>query len=147
MILDCVENFFCYQAMHPGFQAAAEYLSKTDLQLLSTGRHEIDGDRFYVNVMEVDAHCCADAQLEYHRKYIDLQLVLSGDETMGWTALKDLPAETPFDQEKDYALLKGTVTAWFPVKPGCFALFFPQDAHAPCCGQGKIRKAVLKILY
>ncbi len=146
MILDRLENFRFYQGTHPGFKAAVEFLTKTDLQQLSTGRHEIDEDRLYVNVMEVDGHSREDAQLEYHRKYIDIQIVLSGDETMGWTALQDLPKGIPFDSEKDYALVKAPVRAWFPVKPGSFAVFFPQDAHAPCCGAGKIRKAVLKVL-
>ena len=146
MILDSLENFSLYQGMHPGFAKAAEFLSKTDLHQLPTGRQEIDGDRLYVNVMEVDGHSREDAQLEYHRKYIDIQIVLSGDETIGWTALQDLPKGTPFDSEKDYALVKAPISAWFPVKPGFFAVFFPQDAHAPCCGTGKIRKAVVKVL-
>ena len=146
MILDGLENFRIYQGAHPGFAAVAEFLSKTDLRQLPVGRQEIDGDRLYVNVMEVDGHSCAEAQLEYHRKYIDLQIVLSGEETMGWSALQDLPEGISFDSEKDYALVKAPVSAWFPVKPGFFAVFFPQDAHAPCCGAGKIRKAVLKVL-
>ena len=146
MILDSLENFALYQGMHPGFKKAAEFLTKADLHQLLTGRQEIDGDRLYVNVMEIDGHSREDAQLEYHRKYIDIQIVLSGDETIGWTALQDLPKGTPFDSEKDYALVKAPVSAWFPVKPGFFAVFFPQDAHAPCCGAGKIRKAVVKVL-
>ena len=145
MILDRLENFYLYAGMQAGFSAAAEFLSRTDLAGLSLGRHEISGDSLYVNMMEVDAHPCEEAQLEYHRQYVDIQIVLSGDETMGWTALRDLPQGIAFDSEKDCALVKAPVSAWFPVKPGFFAVFFPQDAHAPCCGEGKIRKAVIKV--
>lgn len=145
MILDDLKNFPFYYGMHSGFFAAGEFLARTDLSLLAPGRHEISGDSLYVNVMEVDGHSCEEAQLEFHRQYIDIQIVLSGDETMGWTALQDLPEGIAFDAEKDYALIKAAVCAWFPVKPGFFAIFFPQDAHAPCCGKGKIRKAVIKV--
>jgi biofilm protein TabA len=145
MILDSLENFRLYEGLHAGFSAAGEFISLTDLPRLSLGRHEISGDSLYVNVMEVDGHPREEALLEYHRRYIDIQIVLSGAETMGWTVLQDLPEGITFDAEKDCALTKAPVSTWFPVKPGFFAVFFPQDAHAPCCGNGKIRKAVIKV--
>ena len=145
MILDSLENFHLYAGLHPSFPVVGEFLSRTDLSALSLGRHDISGDSIYVNLMELEAHPCEIAQLEYHRQYIDIQIVLSGSEIMGWTALPDLPTGIPFDVEKDCALVKAPVSAWFPVKVGFFTVFLPQDAHAPCCGEGKIRKAVVKV--
>ena len=131
--------------MHPGLSAVADYLAKNDLSTLAPGSHVIDGKALYVNVMEVKAQAKSRALLEYHRKYIDVQLVLQGVEQMGWTARRDLPADTHFDQDMDFALLQAPVSNWFTVHPGFFALFMPDDAHAPCCGTGKIRKAVFKV--
>ena len=145
MIIDTMENLPQYAGISPLFTKALQYLSGQDLRQLPLRRQSIQGDDIYMTVMEVEAHPQEGAKLEYHRRYIDLQMVLSGQEIMGWTATADLPADTPFDTEKDYALLTAPVSAWFPVAPGRFAIFFPGDAHAPCCGQGKIRKAVMKI--
>jgi beta-galactosidase beta subunit len=34
---------------------------------------------------------------------------------------------------------------WVAVPPGSFAIFFPHDAHAPLGGEGRVKKAVVKV--
>lgn len=145
MIIDTLANLSQYAHLSPLFKQAVEFVVAHDLTTLPLGKQAIQGDDLYISVMEVEAQPRENAKLEYHQRYIDLQIVLSGEEFMGWTAREDLPGNTPFAEEKDFALLTAPVTAWFPVAAGRFAVFFPADAHAPCCGQGTIRKAVLKI--
>ena len=76
----------------------------------------------------------------------DSQYVVSGDETMGWSPVEGCGKATEFDAKKDCGFFSDKPMAWFPVRPGCFALFYPQDAHAPCVGEGTCRKVVIKVL-
>ena len=48
MILDRLDNAQRYEAIHPGFRAAFEFLKRSDSANLPDGRHEIDGDRVSV---------------------------------------------------------------------------------------------------
>ena len=88
-----------------------------------------------------------EAKLETHRKYIDIQFVISGVDEMGWRPLPSCgKASTPYDAEKDAALFESAPDSWVAVGPGAFAVFFPEDAHAPLIGAGEpVRKLVVKV--
>lgn len=67
---------------------------------------------------------------------------------MGWKATKDLnptSVVSAYNDEKDFALYKRTPTSFVDIHPGQFVIFFPEDAHAPIIGTGKIRKMVGKV--
>jgi len=76
-----------------------------------------------------------------------IQITLEGTEEIGYkpTALCT-DAEGPFDEEKDVVLFLDPPEIWTPLTEGMFAVYFPEDAHAPLAGQGPVRKAVVKIL-
>ena len=84
---------------------------------------------------------------EAHRKYIDIQYVLSGRERMGYSNTGKLKALTQYDEEKDYALYKGK-GEMLTFTSGTFAVFFPEDAHMPCIkaeNNEEVRKVVVKV--
>jgi YhcH/YjgK/YiaL family protein len=54
--------------------------------------------------------------------------------------------ESKYDEEKDFGLFSDPPENWVTVTPGKFAIFFPEDAHAPLISDGIIRKAVIKIV-
>ena len=87
MILDTLPNAARYARMHPGFARAFEFLSTTDLAVLAPGRHEIDGDRLYVSIDHKDGRGEEGARLEAHRRHIDIQYTIDGDERIGWMPL------------------------------------------------------------
>ena len=61
MILDSLENRARYYALNPRLEKAFDYLLSTDLGALPAGRHAIDGDDVFINVMDVDLKRPADA--------------------------------------------------------------------------------------
>lgn len=146
MILDRLENAKKYEALHPKFAKAFDYLRKFSTDI-APGRYELDGDKLYVNVMDIQNHGRETAKLEAHKKYIDIQYIFSGDEEMGWkdTALCG-SVSTAYDDKADYALYTDSADSWFAVPAGAFTIFFPEDAHAPSIGSGTVRKAVVKVL-
>jgi YhcH/YjgK/YiaL family protein len=110
------------------------------------GRHEIDGTRLYVLVAEGPGKPRDTVRLEAHRRYIDVQLTLAGEEVIGWrpTPCCQVPAGA-YNPDKDIVFFGDAPYGWLAVPPGHFAIFFPEDAHAPMAGSGAIRKAVFKI--
>ena len=146
MILDTLANAARYAQMHAGFARAFEFLATTDVAALAPGRHEIDGDRLYVSIDDKDGRGEEGARLEAHRRYIDIQYTIDGDELIGWMPLARCQApDGPFDEKKDVVLFADRPTTWVAVPPGSFTIFFPHDAHAPLAGHGRLKKAIVKI--
>ncbi len=145
MILDTLSNSAYYENAHPLFAKAFEFLKTADLANLPCDRYDIQGNDLYAMIQEPEGKPQATAKLEAHRKYIDLQFVVSGNEVMGWAPVCGLGHALPFDDAKDFGLFEDKAQSWFDVRPGCFAIFFPEDAHAPNVGTGKHRKVVIKI--
>jgi YhcH/YjgK/YiaL family protein len=146
MILDTLARADHYSNLHPLFARAFDFLRSTDLDALAPGRHAIDGEQLFAIVEACAGRSRAEAQLECHRRYIDIQLVLAGVDEMGWKPLADCgrPA-TDYDAARDIRFFDDAPASWIATPPGSFCLFFPDDAHAPLVSVGTIRKVVLKI--
>jgi biofilm protein TabA len=135
-----------YIALHPLFFRAFEYIRHTNLRDLAPGRYDIVGDELFAIVEHVAGRPQADAQLECHRRYIDIQLVLEGDEQMGWKPLTDCrDPVSDYSTAKDIRFFRDAPASWITVPPDHFCIFFPEDTHAPLVGEGEIRKVIFKI--
>lgn len=146
MIVDRLENAGRYVDQHRGFRAAFEFLKKTDIRDLADGRYDIDGMRVYALVSRVKGHGVGEAKLEAHRKYIDIQYIVAGNEVIGFRPTAECSEiATPYDAEKDIVFFADKSQTWLTVPPGSFAIFYPEDAHAPLCGEGEVQKVVVKI--
>lgn len=148
MIHDTLKNFRRYLPLHLRFGRVADFLEKTDLNALADGRVDIlpDGEIF-ANVQTPGTRADEDAPLEFHRRYIDVQIPLSKPERMGWLPLEKAPSGLCYKEENDAALGPGAHSSVVTVVPGEFVIFFPQDVHAPCIGDGSsMHKIIIKVL-
>lgn len=145
MILDRLDVNAQYHALHPLFLRAFEFLDRTDLRALAPGRHEIDGDDLFVSVDHADGRGHAGARLEAHRRYIDIQVTAEGQEEIGWRPLRDCRSPGAFDDGRDIGFFDDLPASWFAVPPGRFAIFFPEDAHAPRAASGAVKKIIVKV--
>lgn len=148
MILDSLKNKQQYESLHPRFKQVFDYIDTHDLAAMELGRHDVDGDNIFVMVQELELRPLEQARLELHRKYIDIQLLLCGDEEIfGWSEKRDcLTPETDFDDKKDIQLFVDTPQCFYSVKEGQFSILYPEDGHAPMLGQGNVKKCIFKIL-
>jgi len=146
MIFDILEQARCYSTLNKGFSKAIEFLLRPDLKELPVGKYEIDGERVYAMVSRDFGRGKEDALLETHEKYIDIQLVLEGTDTMGWKpkSLCKKPS-TAYDQEEDIQYFADEPDAWIATKSGSFVIFFPEDAHMPLIASEQLHKVVVKI--
>lgn len=146
MVIDTLENLDKYVSLNPLFKDVLEFIKSNDLNSLEVGKHEIKGKDLFVNVQMAKGKTKDAAVLETHKKMIDIQIPLSAEETYGYTPLRDLPL-AEYNQEKDITKYVGTADTYVTCKPGEFAIFFPQDGHAPCITDAQeIKKAIFKVL-
>ncbi|OOF70999.1 N-acetylneuraminate anomerase [Rodentibacter caecimuris] len=127
-----------------------DYLNTLNLDALETGRHDIS-EQIYMNVMTPETCAPENKKAELHRKYLDVQVLIQGEENIevGATYPK-LELYEQYNEEDDYQLSpdienKFTLT----LQPKMFAVFFPYEPHKPCCNvNGKaalLKKLVVKI--
>lgn len=114
------------------------------------GHYEIE-EGVYANIDEYDTKEHSLCDLEAHRKYADIQLLLEGEERIDFTNIEGLSVKIPYDDNRDVMFfeLPGKVNSLY-LKPGNFALFYPEDAHRPQMNSfavsAKVKKVVVKIL-
>jgi YhcH/YjgK/YiaL family protein len=146
MIIDSLMGLERYFSMHPGFEKAYHFLRRQPLEQLPEGRHVIDGDKLYATVSEKPGKALEDAKLEVHDSYIDIQVLIKGQETMGWRDRRHCrDIHTDYDEARDMALYNDPPEVFFTLEPEHIAIFFPYDAHAPMIGDGMIRKVIVKV--
>lgn len=128
---------------------AFEYLKNTDLNALEVKRHDIDGDNLFALVSEYITKNEEDAKFEAHKKYVDIQYVISGSEQMSVAPVtKKGEVLTPYDETKDLEFMTVTESSQFIATPDKFFLFFPSDLHRPGVKAGEnaqVKKVVIKV--
>lgn len=146
MIIGNLKDSADYECIHPLFKKAFDYLKSLDPDKAELGKVDLQGTDLYLVVSDSRLKTEQEAKLEVHDRYIDIQLPLSKAEKMGWSprcVLKDISKD--FDENKDIGFYEDKPSFIFSLAPGNFAIFFPEDGHAPCIGEGSIRKVVVKV--
>lgn len=146
MILDILKKANHYLALNKNFSKAIGFLLRPDLKELPAGKYEIDGERVYAMVSKEPGRKKKDALLETHEKYIDIQLVLAGTDSMGWKPKSSCKKPSgEYDREEDIQYFADKPDTWISTKSGAFVIFFPEDAHMPLVSSGQLHKVVVKI--
>ena len=126
MICDALENLNRYRGLHKNLETAIDYLTAYHVA------HEAG--------LSPDS-----ARLEYHKKYADLQIDLTGGEGWGYT---NLPGEEAGEFAGDIGFRTSPDAVSGVLGEGRFVLFFPGELHKPGVarpGCDHVRKAVIKI--
>lgn len=147
MVVDHLQNARVYESLQAAFVRAFEFLRTLRAEHFTEGRRELDGNRLYALAVVGDGKPRENVPLERHRRYIDIQYVVGGTDTMEWRSAHDCSTVSrPYDEATDAILWSDWPNLWVDVPPGHFAIFWPHDAHAPMCGSERIHKVVVKIL-
>lgn len=147
MVSDHIKYASEYFNLSAGIRAALEYLMRTDIASLATGRHDIDGDRVFVLVSDYDTRQPAEASWEAHRRHVDVQFVQSGAERIAYGDISRFELD-PYDAEHDLVVAHGKSDRFVELGAGEFVILFPHDVHMPgLTGQADeaVRKAVVKV--
>lgn len=145
MIVDTLANLEKYVSLNPLFAEVVAYIKNNNLETHEVGKFPIQGADLFLNYAVSKGKNKEQAKIESHDKMIDIQIPVSAPETMGYTAREALP-EAEYNAEKDITFYPGLAKTYITVQPGEFAIFFPQDGHAPCItDEPEIRKAIFKV--
>lgn len=148
MVIDHISRAAIYYQLHPGIEIALRYIQATDFTQLETGKYELEGEQLFAIVQEYDTKDPSTEKLEAHKKYIDVQYVVSGQEKMGHALLK---AQVPFREYKsddDFMLFDEAPDFFSLVTEGMFTIFYPSDLHMPCILHQRsalVKKVVVKV--
>ncbi len=147
MIVTTLSDSQRIESLHPLFKTLFDYVKSHDLLNAPTGRIEIDGDRLFINNVLTEGVEKEKQVLEVHHKYIDVHILLEGNEAIGWKPMDEIQNITkPYDEEGDCLLSDDQPTVMVDMKPGYALIVWPEDPHAPVIGNGKIRKLIAKVL-
>lgn len=146
MILDSLHHSASIESLHPRFKQAFDYLKSNDLSRQEPGKIVLDGDNLYISVAELTGKSPKEAKIETHSRYIDIQMPLTAPEIIGWKAgVKLEKPATPYNESDDIAFFDDEATNFVRIEPGEFAIFFPEDGHAPGIGEGVFKKVIVKV--
>ncbi len=146
MIFGKFEDLYQYRALSKNMAKAIDFVLKFTPEM-ADGRYEIDGKNVYAMVTTGETKISKEPIYEAHRKYIDLQYIVSGEEDTGYIDISDAEIEKEYDEEKDFLMVKGTGSE-VRVAKNHFYIAYPFDGHAPMRSKnpGIIRKVVVKVL-
>ena len=147
MILDHLKNLNNYRDLTAPLMQALEYIRNADFRRLEDITYEVEGRDLFFFIQSYETREINDTP-ESHRKYIDIQYKISGTELMGVGQLDTMTEEVEAKPENDIWFHRGPMD-YITVSQGMFAVFFPNDAHAPCIspasGPNPVRKCVFKV--
>jgi len=128
---------------------AFNYLKTADLQSLEVGRHVIDSDNVFALVAEYLTKEEDEVLFETHRKYVDVQYLISGIELMSITHESNkVGILIPYDEEIDKEFLAVGESSHYVATPERFFIFFPPDLHRTDIKfneNSPVKKVVIKV--
>ena len=134
MIIGSLTQTKRFEILHPDFKKVFEYVRSGNWQQVTAGKIILEEDKIWVNVDE-------------HNRFIDIQIPLLQEETFGWEERGRLAMEEEegYQVQNDILFYQERPALYFTLPVGDFVIFFPEDAHAPCIGNGKMKKMVVKV--
>jgi len=147
MIYDNIKRASTYYSLGEKISKALQYLSQTDFTNLEPGKYEIDGENIFALVQTYNTKPFSVGKWEAHKKYIDIQYIVSGKEKMGFTETTKVIVLEEYNEGKDCAIYKGEGN-FLIAEEGHFAIFFPSDVHMPSMAINipkEVRKVVVKV--
>ena len=144
MIYDSIKNSKLYSGLGPGFREAFDFFISTKFEKTPPCRYDLK-DGIYYMVQNYETKPEAEGFFETHRKYIDLQCVVSGRERHDFTHFSTLKQRDPYDTEKDMVIYDGKGNSLI-LEAGYFVIYYPDDAHMPNIRAGKEPQKMIKVV-
>lgn len=148
MIVGKIKDLYRYKGIAKNIDTAIDYLLNNDVLAMAPGKYLIDGDNVILNRDTYVAKPLSDCFFENHDVYMDLQVVLKGQEIFAYTDITNptLKVTAPYDEKKDVTKYACENGLFFTLEEG-YALVYPEDIHLAKCKVDDqiVEKAVFKI--
>lgn len=138
-----------YAYLDEKIQRGLKWLKETDLSKLEKGKYLIEGDEIFADVQSYVSFPYEECFYESHKKYVDIQYVVEGEEFFGCVDVADLAGKTPYNEQNDITFYNDPeYKVGVALKQGDFAIVYPEEAHKPrirLTDAVFVKKIVLKI--
>lgn len=148
MIIDHLSKWSLYKCINPLFEKAFQYIENTNFNQLSEGKHLIDNENVFALMQRYTTHPPHEMRYEAHEKYIDIQYLISGNESFLYNFKPECKGVDDYNSNNDvrYFNTSGNLVQ---VKQGYFYLLFPHDVHKPSLyylnSAEPVQKVVIKV--
>lgn len=149
MIYDNLSNIKLYKDLSKDIFQGLAFLRQATLDI-ENGKYQISS-RVKAIVSEYETKMGNEYGYEAHKRFIDIQCVLKGEEKVSYSPIERLKETKPYSKEIDAAFYMEGVRMQslnLILQPGYFAVFYPQDGHMPqlCVDTPQIvKKVVVKV--
>ena len=150
MVIDIIENYKIYSALGEKLAWGFEFIKKAISENLPVGKYEISGTDVYAMIQEYTTKSAKEAFFEGHKRYIDIQYVVSGTEEIGIIDISKAKIKNEYNSDMDAAFYeKNPKCGWLVLEEGDFAIFYPNDLHMPGLSfedkASDVKKIVVKV--
>jgi YhcH/YjgK/YiaL family protein len=146
MIFDQLNRSPRYIGLHKKFDAAFHYLASQDFSAVEPGRIDLEGDNLYAMVQAYTTRTPEQGIWEAHRRYIDVQYIISGRERILFAPIEQMQLGI-YIPERDFLPLTGNGST-LDLSASFFVIFYPEDAHMPGLAidfPEPVKKVVVKV--
>ena len=148
MIYDKINNIETYRGLSPDLYEGLKFLQQVSHDI-TVGTYQIT-PRVKVIVSEYETKKVNEYGFEAHKKNIDIQYLLKGEERIACFPIEKLIETVPYNEEKDAAFysVEGFKAQEITIGDRYFAIFFPQDGHMPQLSVDEpmmVKKVVIKV--
>ena len=114
----------------------------------AVGKYDLENG-VYVSVQEYTTKARSEVKYEAHKKFIDIQMILSGKELIAVSPIEKMTISDEYNEEKDFMLFHHNDECTdYVLEAGDFLILYPQDVHMPgvCVNEkSPVRKIVVKV--
>ena len=147
MIYDNLSNIDLYKGLSPDIYEGLMFVREADATI-DNGVYQIN-PKVKAIVSEYETKMENEYGYEAHKKFIDIQYTLKGQERVACLPLDKLTGIKPYSEEKDAAFFTANIQPMeMSIGDGYFAIFYPQDGHMPQLGINNptmVKKVVVKV--
>ena len=151
MIFGQLNELKFYKGISQGLDAAIEVIENGSYKNGVLGKNEIDGDNVFFNLQECKTKILEECFFECHKKYIDIHVVIEGEEGIGYSLKDSLKEKSEFNEESDFGVLEGVEEYRMNMTKDNFLVVFPDEPHMPLIAKNneptELKKVVFKIKY
>ncbi|MHC4951330.1 MAG: NanQ anomerase/TabA/YiaL family protein, partial [Planctomycetota bacterium] len=99
MILDQLDSALMYTGLGERIAVGLALLNEDSVRNAAPGKYEVDGENLFYIVDEYETKPIEKGRLEIHRKYLDIQYIVRGEECIGYAPLEGLTETMAYDGE------------------------------------------------
>lgn len=124
-----------------------EYLKTHDLASMEKGTHFIEGEDFFVNVIEYQTTDEANRIWEAHKDYLDIHVVVAGAEGIYHSFIDNMQVGD-YHKNEDYLEITGNKENVIQLSPDQLLVLYPEDTHKTGVKVDKetlVKKGVFKV--